>query len=156
MPFITGLSREKWCKLNLHYYTESHLSLFIRANLIIQKSCKSLCQYSSLLLSRVKYSLYVPHTFLSGSFSKASNNLGFLLNINSYGEWLAKLGELNVLWAKVAKGKYLCHICLCPLRCFVKILDNDLIPCSTCKDWWLYGLQSWSSYLTSSMSNSLE
>ena len=41
-----------------------------------------------------------------------------------------KLGELNVLYAGVAKGKYLCHICPCSVRCLVKMLDKDLIPCS--------------------------
>ena len=41
--------------------------------------------------------------------------------------------------AKVAKGKYLCHIWPCPDKCFVRIWDRVLIPCSTCNDWWLYG-----------------
>ena len=28
-------------------------------------------------------------------------------------------------------------LCLIPVKCFVAIVDNDLIPCSACYDWWL-------------------
>ena len=38
-----------------------------------------------------------------------------------------------------AKGKYLCHIWPCPDKCFVRIWDKVLIPCSAGNDWWLYG-----------------
>ena len=35
--------------------------------------------------------------------------------------------------------KNLCHVCPWPVKCFVSIFDNDFIPCSACKDLWLYG-----------------
>ena len=41
-------------------------------------------------------------------------------------------GELNVLYAKVAKGKNLGHIFPCSIKCLVKIVDSDFIPCSAC------------------------
>ena len=64
----------------------------------------------------------------------SSNNFGFLPKISLYGEKFAKLGELKVLYAKVAKGKYLGHICPFSIRCFFDILDRDLIPWSACND----------------------
>ena len=47
-----------------------------------------------------------------------------------------------MLRVKVAKGKYLCHICPCPDKCLVKILDSDLIPCSAIKIGGCMGLPS--------------
>ena len=83
---------------------------------ILQKFCR----YCSLLFNNVKYSLYVLDSFISRSVSKSSAIFGLLPNTNSYGEWLHKLGELKMLYAKVAKDKYLCHICPCPVKCLSK------------------------------------
>ena len=42
-------------------------------------------------------------------------------------------GELNVLYAKVAKGKNFGHICPCSVKHLVKVVDSEFIPCSACK-----------------------
>ena len=64
----------------------------------------------------------------------SSNNFGFLPNTTSYGEKFAKLEELKVLYAKVAKSQYLCDIYPSSVKCFFSIADRDLIPYSTCND----------------------
>ena len=40
-----------------------------------------------------------------------------------------KFEVLNVLYAKVAKGKFFGHIWPKLVRCFVRIMGKDLIPC---------------------------
>ena len=52
----------------------------------------------------------MPETFISGVVSRFKSNIDFLPNTYSYGLKLAKLGELNVLHADVANGKYFAHI----------------------------------------------
>ena len=52
----------------------------------------------------------VPKTLMSGFESKFNNGLGFLPKVNSYGLQFPKFGVLNVLYAKVAKGKYFGNI----------------------------------------------
>ena len=79
----------------------------------------------------------VPATLISGVVSKLSNTFGFLPKTNSYGLKFTKFGVLNVLYAKVANDKYSGHIWPGLVRCFIKIIDNYLIPCLACNDWWL-------------------
>ena len=74
-----------------------------------------------------------------GIVSKLNRILGFLPKTSSYGLKFAKLGLLNVLYAKVANDKYFGHICPKLVRCLVKIVDKDFIPCSVCNDYWLNG-----------------
>ena len=47
---------------------------------------------------------------MSRSVSKSNSNFGFLPKTNSYGEYLPKLEKFNVLYARVARDKYLGHI----------------------------------------------
>ena len=59
---------------------------------------------------------------MSGIISRFKSNLGLLLNTNSYGLKLSKLGVLNVLYANVANGKYFGHICPRLVKCLVRIV----------------------------------
>ena len=81
----------------------------------------------------------MPDTLMSGVVSILSNIFCFLLKTNSHGIKFAKFGVLNVWYINVANDKYCGHTWPKLVRCFIKIIDNDLIPCSACKDWWLYG-----------------
>ena len=74
-------------------------------------------------------------TLMLGVVSKLSKILGFPLKSNSYGLKFARLRLLNVLYAKVANDKYFGYICPKLIRCLVKIVDKDFIPCSTCNNW---------------------
>ena len=80
----------------------------------------------------------MPDTLMPGVVSKLSNFFGFLVKTNSYGLKFTKFGVLNILYANVANDKYFGYTWPKFDRHFIKIIDSDLIPCSVCKEWWLY------------------
>ena len=63
-------------------------------------------------------------------------NLNLVMVLVSYqrlihkGYSFHKFGVLNMLYANIAKGRHFGHICPKLVRCLVRIVDKDLIPCS--------------------------